>query len=566
MLTEERAINKLKVLPFKKDAGFFYKLSQHSFSKGNVADGVFYLKKAAQCEQFDGAYSLELAKTLSLISQYQQSNMIYLKLLAKGRKVGNCCFGLSQNLYYLNDLEHSLYYLNLYMDKYADDYIAEEEDEYIEIVEDSDIYEGYSIVYPMEKRDLSSLISHARGYMKKGMFSKAKSLLEKVPRENPDYIYARNNLALCCFFLNDYQLAKKYSEEVLEIDGGNVFALCSLAALYNYAEDAVNCALYLNKIINIKTSDIADLFKIATTLCELKEHALALKYLKTILGIKPYDINIMFLTAIAYYNNKKIKQAKEMFLSIIRLDEKNHAAKYYLKIINQTASDERDLIYPLEYICQVPYGEMLNRVKYLKSCPVKEIREIFRGEGRQSFLELCDWAFTLSDLKLQKTVAERLSAIKDTEAEEFLREKLLDPTVSNVIKRLIVEKFIIRRAQPRYDVCVDYVVKSFNPKLTASGNKVFYHAYALCCSKLMLYVGGGIENKVFSAYKKIVAAAKGCENLFTDKKALAAVIACRSKGGTEKIKKNMCRIFGADPAAFDCYYNMLQGKRDGKKV
>lgn len=525
---------------------------------GEIADAIFYLKKAAQCENVDSSYSLELAKALSMISQYEQSNLIYIKLLAKGSKVGNCCYGLSQNLYYLNELEHSLYYLNLYMDKHADYFITEEEDEYIEIFEE-EMYDGYSIVYPVEKQDMTELINQARALMKKGMFEKAKTLLEKVPRKNEDYIYARNNIALCCFFLNDYHSTKKYSEEVLELDKDNIFALCNLAAMYNYTEDAVSCAKYLNRILMIKTNDVSDLFKIATTLCELKEHSLALKYLKAILRIKPYDLNIMFLTAIAYYNNKDIKMSTDMFLSIIRLDEKNYAAKYYLKLIKKTQEekdDENGYFQPLEYICQVPYGAMLTRIKYLKNCTVTKVNEIIKGDSRQNFIELCDWSFSVADLKLQKTVIERLTRVKDKDIELFLREKLIDPSVSNSIKRLIIENFILRGIPPKYDVCIDYIVKSLNPKIVTNKRKVFYQAYALCCSKLMMFMSGNIEKEIYAAYKEISGLVKNCEQ-FKDKKALAAIIAHRSKGKSGKMKKNMCRFFGADMATVEQYEQLL---------
>lgn len=561
-------INKANILPFKKDAGFYYKLSLNSIDKGDMADAVFYLKKAVSTEESDDAYSIELAKTLSLISQYDQSNLIYIKLLADKSKEGKCCFGLSQNLYYLNDLEHSLYYLNLYMDKYSDSMLSDEEDEYIEIIEETDIYDGYQIVYPLQKQDMTDSINQARNLMKSGMFEKAKMILKKIPQGNIDYLFARNNLALCCFFLNDFTGTKAYSDEVLKLDENNVFALCNLSAMYNYIEDSKNTAVYLNRFLEVKTEELSDLFKIATTLCELKEHSLALKYLNNILSQKPYDSNIMFLTAIAYYNNKNIPAAINMFLQLIKLNEKDYAVKYYLKLIRQTQKDkdiENGFFQPLEYICQVPYGEMLSRIKKIKGLTVANIRESINEKG---FLELFDWSFTLSDIKLQKLIIDRLSAIKNKKIEIFLREKLIDPLINIHIKKLIIEKFIIKAVPPKYSVCIDYVVKSLSPVVLVPEKAVknFYHAYAIAYSTLMMFLSDSIEEDLYKAYCKVAQAGKEFQYIITDKKALSAIIAYFSKGERlVKIKKNMCKIFKADIKTVDKYLEILSGKT-GKEI
>ena len=89
-------MQKTKVVSFERDAGFFYRLSQKSMEKGDMAEGIYYLRKAASRAKGDSSYAIELAKALSAVSQYDQSNLIYLRLLAKGVKEGKCCFGLSQ--------------------------------------------------------------------------------------------------------------------------------------------------------------------------------------------------------------------------------------------------------------------------------------------------------------------------------------------------------------------------------------------------------------------------------------------------------------------------------------
>lgn len=508
-----------------------------------MTDAVFYLKKAVNCADNDD-YDIELAKTLSKVSQYDQSNLIYLKLLAHGKKQAKCFFGLSQNLYYQSNLENSLYYLNLYMEKYSS-FDSIDEDEYIEIIEETDMFEGYSLVYPYEKQDMSNIINQARAYMKSGLFEKAMTILKKIPKGNFDYIFALNNLALCCFFLNDFSGTKKYSDKVLQIDKNNIFALCNLAAMYNYIEDNKNVKKYLNRILNIKTNDISDLFKIATTLCELKKHNIALKYLKIILNNKPYDVNIMFLTAIAYYNNKNIKEAIDVFLQLNKLNEKDYAVKYYLELIRDTVKEkdiEKGFFQPLEYICQVPYGEMLTRIKKLRKITIADINQNINDED---FFELCDWCYSLSDYRLQKKITEKLATINNQKIELFLREKLIDPVIPNAIKSIIIEKFILKKIMPPYNVSIDYKVVKLTPKIKSIGKSVFYKAYAKAYAVLMMLLPINKQDSIYTAYEKLVNKANAGD--FKDKNALSAIIAFGSDiKNLPKEKNNIYILFDAD--------------------
>lgn len=527
-----------------------------------MADAVFYLKKAAASAS-DDEYRLELAKTLSTVSQFDQSNMIYLKMLAEGNKTEKCCFGLSQNLYFQSDMEHSMYYLNIYMDKYSNFPTEEDEEEYIEIVEENDFYEGYNIVYPPEMTDMTELINHARALMKQGEFEKAVKLLKKVPEGNYDYIYALNNIALCCFFLNDFEGTKKYSQMVLFKNQKDVFALCNLAAMYNYIDDNENAEKYLKRVLAINVSDISDLFKIATTLCEMKEHSLAAKYLNMILTQKPYDTNIMFLTAIAYYNTGKTQAAIDIFLQLNKLNENDYAVKYYLKLIRKAEKEKaegQDFFQPLEYICQLPYGETSRRLKTLKNLKSEDIKKYADSE---EFYQLCSWCFSMADNSTCKSLVQKLTSCKNPAAAEFLRERLLDPLTDEIIKSFIIERFILKGLKPPYDISADYIVKKLNPHIIKTDNKsrALYKAYALAYSRFMTFLPDIIEEDLYLSYTKLQNIFKNKEE-YRDIKTLAAVIAYKSRGKMDKIKENIIGLFKAEEKLFDRYVNAAEENID----
>jgi tetratricopeptide (TPR) repeat protein len=522
-----------------------------------MADAVFYLKKAVEFSS-DTAYSIELAKTLSLVSQFEQSNLIYLKLLASGKSADKCCYGLSQNLYLQSDMEHSMYYLNIYMDKYSSVFENNDpdDDEYFEVIDDEE-YGDYQIVYPFEKRDMSDVINRSRNLMKQGMFESAIKLLKKIPEGNYDYVYAQNNIALCCFFLNDFAGTKKYSDNVLKKEKDNVFALCNLAAMYNFIDDTKESSAYLKRVLELNITDISDLFKVATTLCELKEHEAALKYLKMILTQKPYDANIMFLTAIAYYNNRNVDAAIDMLLKLNKFNEKDYVVKYYLKLIRNAAKEGDDGFFqPLEYICQLPYGEMVSRVKKVKSLTCRKIKELADDED---FIELCNWCFSLSDFQLSKTLTHKLCSAGGKKAQELLKEKLIDPLIDVSVKSLIVENFILKKYLPPYSVCVDYILKKLNPQIVYPDKetRLCYSAYALAYSQFIMFLPQDAENAANKFLLQIFETVRG-NPLIKDKKALAAVIAYRSGKDTDSIKGNIIDLFGADKKLFETYLKLTQ--------
>lgn len=532
--------NQMQILSFNKDWSFYYQLFNKFMEKGDYSRAIFYLKNAIDRNNSDESLKVELARIYTLAERYELSNRVYFNLLSEGKSEDKCFFGLSQNLYYLNDMERSIYYLNMYMDKYSksapiwDEY----EEEYIEIVDEEDYTSEYGIIYPPEKRDMTEYIEQAKESMKMGHFEEAANSLKKVVKGNNNYISARNNLALCCFFMGDYNATRQYSEEVLTIEKNNIFALCNLCAMYGYVGHTDKSDEYLKKIIALEVTEIGDLYKIATTLCELKEHELALKYLKRILKVKQFDYHIMFLTAIAYYNTKNINRAEDIFIQLLHFDENDYAVKYYLKFITTVKAEndfEKGFFQPLEYLCQVPYGEMIDRIKKLKSLLKKTPAMIKKtlSTANNDFMELCGWSFTLADIELQKKVINLLIALKLKESEKILSDKLLDSNILFAVKKLIIEQFMLKKIDPPYNVLIDYSVKKLTPIITEflPEEKAVYTAYCYAYISSLQFSSEKIESDLFLAYKKVLKAIRNKDFGYKppNKKVLSAVIVLMSK-------------------------------------
>ncbi|GBF23466.1 TPR repeat-containing protein [Candidatus Gastranaerophilus sp. (ex Termes propinquus)] len=118
----------------------------------------------------------------------------------------------------------------------------------------------------------------AKKAYKKESYRKAKGLFEKALSISPTFVDAKFMLASSCFMLREYDLAKKYFEEVLKVKGKR---------------------------------DWASLYNIGYTLAAQKKYQEALTQYGSALAIKKNDPDILSAAGIANFELKNYELAKE---------------------------------------------------------------------------------------------------------------------------------------------------------------------------------------------------------------------------------------------------------------
>lgn len=76
--------------------------------------------------------------------------------------------------------------------------------------------------------------------LEEGKFAEAVRIMEKLIKKHPDFMAARNNLALAYYYMGHFDKSVDMIKQVLELEPGNLHALCNLAIFYQHFGDRDN--------------------------------------------------------------------------------------------------------------------------------------------------------------------------------------------------------------------------------------------------------------------------------------------------------------------------------------
>jgi tetratricopeptide (TPR) repeat protein len=553
------------ILSFEVDANFFCSYAEEAIKKSDFATAIRYLLRAQSLDKNNEDILMRLAECYTLIEQFEYSNNIYFKILSRDEDAVDCLYGLGQNYYYLNNLDASLFYLNAY----AADAEPLDFDEYssLDLVEaeaDDELISKFRLVHPKPKPSARDAIAIAKNLMKQNKFEDAAEMFLAALSVDPNLTFAKNNLCLCYFFLNKYEQAADVANEVLRQDADNVFALCNLATIYNTLGQNAKCREVLSRIITKEPSDITDLYKIATTCCEIEKHDYARDYLLLIHHKKPYDINILFLLAISLYNLRQYKESLKYFVSILKIFEKNHTAKFYVKYLKSIIDGNaaaKPLVLP--YSPQLPQAEIEDRIDSLNNfaaLPLSKLKAAWNG----GLYELCDWALSLCDYRLSRNVLRLIAKIKDEKSADFMCAQLINVFQSNLIKKEIIRLLVLNGKKSIVFLIEDALktIKIKYPDDFKAMPATFRDAYALAASTLA-FVTEFFEDKLFKTFKGILKTINAGEIAITSSNTLAAVLCYKMSDNELTDKKEfLCQIFDSNIKTFNKYLIKLNGLKE----
>jgi tetratricopeptide (TPR) repeat protein len=555
------------ILSFDVDANFFCSYAEEAIKKSDFATAIRYLLRAQGLDKNNEDILMRLAECYTLIEQFEYSNNIYFKILSRDEEAVDCLYGLGQNYYYLNNLEASLFYLKAY----ASDAEPLDFDEYssldlVEAAADDELISKFRLVHPEPKPTTRDAIAIAKNLMKQNKFEDAAEMFLAALSVDPNLIFAKNNLCLCYFFLNRLDEAAAAATEVLRQDADNVFALCNLATIYNTLGQNAKCREVLGRIITNKPDDITDLYKIATTCCEIEKHSYARDYLLLIHHKKPYDINILFLLAISLYNLKQYGESLKYFVSILKIFEKNHTAKFYVKYLKNIidgVAEAKPLVLP--YSPQLPQTEIENRIDSLNtfaSLPIGDLKAAWNASG---LYELCDWALSLCDCRLSRSVLKLVAKINDGKSADFMRAQLINVFQSNLIKKEIIRLLIFNGQKKEIVFLLEDALKTVKIKYPDDFKALpsaLREAYAFAASTLA-FVTEFFEDKLLKTFKSVLKNISDNGVTISSPNTLAAVFCYKMSDDDLPDKKEfLCQIFDTDIKTFNKYLIKLNSLKN----
>ncbi|AMA71783.1 tetratricopeptide repeat protein [Aneurinibacillus thermoaerophilus] len=428
-----------KIVPIHMDADFYYEWAMRYLDKLNFQKALRYLRKAVEIEPNNPDYYCSMAGILAELGKYEESNRILWHVLDEvDPSLDECYFYLASNYANMMEFELAEQYILKYLQSFPEPIYAEEAEDLREYIEfhlqdrprQSESDTSLEVVFQHDR---------ARRLLEEGRFNEAARLLLSIIKGHPDFIAARNNLALCYYYMGRFEKAMETVQQVLEEDPCNIHGLCNLAVFYSHLrnqEKLEQLLAVLKKIIPYHF-DLA--YKLATTLGILGEDEAAyFLFRKMVPRTGQGDLYILHYTAVAAYNTGRIGEAESLWKKVERIDPSEKVAPYYLRQIQQRkiggqAISEASYHYQLPFHDTFPFGSI--------ETSSDEINQEWKRNPllRSSLL----WALRFGDRDTKFQVIQAFAYIADSEVEEALRGFLMNPVEDDYLKKLVI--FVLRK-------------------------------------------------------------------------------------------------------------------------
>ncbi|AWB42914.1 DDE transposase family protein [Paenibacillus sp. CAA11] len=424
-----------KVVPLRRDAGFFFEKAVSSLDRYQYDKALKYFRKAVEYEPDNPVNHCNMAGILSEMGNYEASNEVLLSVLKDvDPNMTECYFYLANNYANMEQFEAAEEALITYLEEDPSGQFLSEAEEMMDLLH-------YELNRPAKVKYIKSregMAEHdeARAMLEEGKFSGAVKLLESIVEEHPDFLAARNNLALGYYYLGMFPQAMEAIHGVLEREPGNLHGLCNLAVFIQHDGDQASLQELAQRLRSIVPFHQEHVFKLATTMGILGEHEAAFGHFSRLLHDEEvnYDPCLFHYTAVAAYNTGRYSDAKRLWRHAAKLDPGSEIPVFYLDRLERLQEHGREV--KISYHYHLPFEEQLKLWdKWGESIPdaIKEDPLI-----RSSFF----WALRHGDAQTKLQVIQAFSLIADAEVKEALQAFLLEPGEEKYLKDLAV--FVLR--------------------------------------------------------------------------------------------------------------------------
>ncbi|WP_281890767.1 tetratricopeptide repeat protein [Paenibacillus sp. YYML68] len=434
------------VVPMKRDATFFFEKAVQSLDRFHYDKALKYFRRAAEYEPENPVNHCNLAGLLSEMGNYEESNVILQHVLDRiDPTMTECYFYMANNFANMEKYESAEKAIVHYLENDPNGQFLEESEEMMELLR-------LELDRPTKLSTIKSregLFEHdqARSLLEEGKFSEAVRLLEKLIRTHPEFIAARNNLALAYYYMGLFEKSVAMIKQVLELEPGNLHALCNLAIFYQHFGDKNELSELLELLRKTYPFHQDHVFKLATTMGILSEHEQAYRLFKRLLkgGEATDDPCLHHYAAVAAYNTGRLHDAEKLWRQVQKLDPGSEIPKFYLNIVGQT-HEHKDMSDPsaadgvaqVSYHYQLPFEEQLRTID--KSRSENGLPEQLKKDPlvRASFF----WALRHGDSNTKLQVIQAFALLADEEVKDVLSEFIALPDEDDYLKKVAI--FVLR--------------------------------------------------------------------------------------------------------------------------
>ncbi|MBD2864664.1 tetratricopeptide repeat protein [Paenibacillus oceani] len=436
---------KRNVITVEMDATFFFERAVQSLDRHRYDKALKYFRRAVEFEPDNPVNHCNLAGVLSETGDYEESNRILQHIVEQiDPSMTECYFYMANNYANMENYEAAEEALVYYLEHDPNGQYLDEAEEMMDLL-------GYELERPTKLTSIKSregLFEHdrARTLLEEGKFSEAVRILEKLVKKSPDFMAARNNLALAYYYMGLFDKAMTSIHQVLELDPGNLHALCNLAIFHQHSGNREELGELLVSLRKTYPMHHDHIFKLATTMGILSEHETAHRLFRRLLksGESGLDPCLYHYTAVAAYNIGKYAEAEKLWRTVEKLDPGTDIPRYYLTQLRDAEAGNKKSV---GYHYHLPFEEQFRVLEtatdgipdHLKRDPLV----------RSSFF----WALRHGDVETKLQVIQAFGIIADSEVEDALREFLLDPEEDEYLKKVAI--FVLRSMRAKEPIYVN---------------------------------------------------------------------------------------------------------------
>ena len=398
-----------KIVSFSKSSDELLGYAYKKIEKQQYVNALSILKNANEQDPSNVDVLVEMAEIYGMMGMSDKANACaYYAMLKKPNKESLYILGAN----YLKSYQYETG--RRFLDRLVKEY---PEDEYAEFAQEILTNMDANSLLTDEMRMLK-LSDKGKRLIEAGKYKKAIRLYQRLYDINGEATYIKNNLALSYFYDNEEKMAIALCKEVLDENPYDIYANCNLILFYYKTKQKKPLEGQKKKLIRLQPSYHEEYIKLVATYCEMEEHDMVIKYLEEMMQLHPVDSKTMFLLAAANYNLGRRSKALNIFSDMLKLNEYNYIAYYYLK-----AAQGENPVLKIEYYMQIPFLAILDSIKEVKDLITLSPDALEQRWNRDAMM-VTIWGLHYGDDGLKKLCVNLLAAIGDQDCESILREYL----------------------------------------------------------------------------------------------------------------------------------------------
>ncbi|WP_208920915.1 tetratricopeptide repeat protein [Paenibacillus uliginis] len=426
------------------NANFFFDRAVKSLDRYQYDKALKYFRKAVEYEPDNPVNHCNMAGILSETGDYEGSNDVLQHILDKvDSSMTECYFYMANNYANMELFEEAEKALVTYLEEDSSGQFMDEAEELMELLH-------YELNRPAKVNRIKSregMVEHerARELLEEGKFAQAVKLLEEIVGDYPDFLAARNNLALAYYYMGRFAKAKQTIEEVLEQEPGNLHGLCNLAIFFQHEGNNDQRNRLVEMLVVTVPFHQEHVFKLATTMGILGKHEAAYSHFRRLLKDEEFssDPSLYHYTAVAACNSGQYESAANYWRHAKKLDPGSVIPDFYLAQL-QHRKKTGTMVMKVSYHYHLPFEEQFKRWEHDGEVMTEEVKH--NPLIRSSFF----WALRHGDPHIKLQVIRTLELIADDEVQHALQSFLQEPGEDADLKdaaRLVLQQLESKRSR-----------------------------------------------------------------------------------------------------------------------